>query len=419
MKREVDVLVIGAGSVGINSAFHLHGQGRHVEVVDKGEVCAGSSHGNAGWIVPSHSIPLAAPGVMWRGVRWMFNPESPFYIKPRLDRELLSWLWDFHRACNQRHVDRSIPLIRDLSLASLELFEELDGLEGLEFDFCQRGMLMLCPDQDSLKEAIEEAHHLRENGLEADILNPQQIRELEPNVRINAVGGVHFSQDAHLTPGHFVRRLARYIEQRGVKIHPSTEVLGFEKKYGRIATVRTTRGEFAPAEVVLAGGAWSSGLVEDLKLKLPIQAAKGYSITYEKPQNGPDVPLMLAGARVGVTPMGDKLRFAGTLELAGLDFSINRRRVQAILRAVPQYLPDLDLERLKLVEIWRGLRPCTPDGLPFLGRARAFENLVVAAGHAMIGLSLGPITGKLVSQLVAGEQTEMDLSALAVERFAR
>ena len=419
MKREVDVLVIGAGSVGINSAFYLNEQGRHVEVVDKGEVCSGSSHGNAGWIVPSHSIPLAAPGVMWTGIRWMFNPESPFYIKPRFDRDLLSWLWKFRRACNKSHVDRSIPLIRDLSLASLELFEKLDGLEGLEFDFAQRGMLMLCPDEDSLKEGIKEAHHLRESGLEAAILNPQQIRELEPNVRINAVGGVHFSQDAHVTPGHFVRRLARYIEQRGVKVHPSTEVLGFEKKGGRIATVRTTRGEFAPAEVVLAGGAWSSELVEDLELNLPIQAAKGYSITYERPQNCPDVPLMLAGARVGVTPMGDKLRFAGTLELAGLDFSINRRRVQAILRAVPQYLPDLDLDQLKLVEIWRGLRPCTPDGLPFLGRARAFENLVVAAGHAMIGLSLGPITGKLVSQLVAGEQTEIDLGALAVERFAR
>jgi D-amino-acid dehydrogenase len=417
MKREVDVLVIGAGSVGINCAYYLTERGRQVEVVDKGEVCAGSSHGNAGWIVPSHSFPLAAPGVILQGLKWMFNPESPFYIKPRFDRELLAWLWKFRRACNKRHRDRAMPLIRDLSLASLKLFEDLAQLEGLEFDFEQRGILMACPDEESLEEGIKEAHHLQEVGLKADILSPEQIRELEPNVQINAVGGVYFPQDAHVTPGRFVRGLARHVEQQGVKIHPSTEVLGFEKKGGRIASVKTTRGEFAAAEVVLAGGSWSSGIVGDLQLELPIQAAKGYSITFERPEKCPQVPIMLAGAKVGVSPMGDKLRFAGTLELAGMDFSINQRRVQAILRAVPRYLPDLDPERLKLVEIWRGLRPCTPDGLPFIGRARAWENLTVAAGHAMIGLSLGPITGKLVSQLVVGEETEIDLGALAVERF--
>ena len=240
---------------------------------------------------------------------------------------------------------------------------------------------------------------------------------MEPNTRIDAIGGVYFAQDAHLSPARFVRGLAQYAAQQGVEIHTSTEVLGFERDGGRIATVRTTRGDFAPSEVVLAGGPWSPDMARDLQLKLPIQPAKGYSITFKRPAKCPTLPIMLAGARVGVTPMGDTLRCAGTLELAGLDFSINKRRVEAILQAVPRYLPDLDPAQLELIEIWRGLRPCTPDGLPFLGRSRACKNLTVAAGHAMIGVSLGPITGKLVSQLVSKEEPEVDLSALAVERF--
>ncbi len=417
MKREVDVLVIGGGSVGINSAYYLAQQGRKVEVVDKGEVCSGCSHGNGGLVVPSHSVPLAAPGVMLQGIKWMFNPESPFYIKPRLDRALFSWLWKFRGACNTGQMQRAMPVLRDLSLASVRLFEELDALEGLDFDFEQRGVLMVCPSKKILEEGEKEAHHLREVGLEAEVLSPARIQELEPEIQINATGGVYFPQDAHLTPDRFVRGLARHVEEKGVKIHTSTEVLGFEKTGSMIYKVRTSRGDFAPGEVVLAGGSWSPGIAGDLQLKLPIQPAKGYSITYQRPEKCPRTPLMLAGARCGVTPMGDKLRFAGTLELAGLDFSINQRRVQAILKAVPRYLPDLDPAQLELVEIWRGLRPCTPDGLPFIGRPRTYQNLTIAAGHAMIGLSLGPITGKLVSQLVTREEPEMDLSVLAVERF--
>jgi len=415
--RKVDVLVIGGGVVGICTARYLRERGRQVAVVDKGEVCSGSSYGNAGLIVPSHSVPLAEPGVIAQGLRWLLRSESPFYIKPRFDRELISWLWKFRRACSRRHVQRSMPLIRDLHLESLRLFEELAACQELDFGFHGRGMMLVCKSEKGLEGVREEARLMQEIGLEAEFLDQAAVQELEPNVRFDVAGGVFYPQDAHLDPARFVRGLARHLEDQGVEIHMSTEVLGLATSGGRITAVETTKGDFAAAEVVLAGGAWSPGIVRDLPLRLPIQPAKGYSVTVERPAACPVVPFVLTEAKVAVTPMGEILRFAGTLEMAGLDLSINRRRVQAILRAVPRYLPDLDPDQLELVEIWRGLRPCTPDGLPFLGRCRAYRNLTVAAGHAMIGLSLGPVTGRLAAQVVMDEEPTIDLTALRVERF--
>jgi D-amino-acid dehydrogenase len=417
MTHDADVLIIGGGVIGICAAYYLKERGCTVTVIEKGEVCSGCSYGNAGLIVPSHSVPLAAPGMVAQGLRWMFNPESPFYIKPRLDRELFSWLWKFRGACNAGHVRRAMPIIRDLSLASLQLYKELAARDDLAFGFEHRGMLSVYRSAEHLKESSDEVRRLQDIGLEVSVLNGDEVRALEPRVRMNTAGGVFYRQDAHLTPAKFVRALAHAVEKKGAAIHPSTEVLGFETSGRRVATVRTTRGDFAAREVVLAGGTWSPGIARDLRINLPMQPAKGYSVTVKRPESSPLIPMVLAEARVGVTPMGETLRFAGTLELAGLDFSINQRRVRAILRAVPEYLPDLNPANLELIEIWRGLRPCTPDGLPYLGRARRYDNLTIAAGHAMIGVSLGPVTGKLVSQVVAGEPPRIDLAMFSVERF--
>ena len=195
--------------------------------------------------------------------------------------------------------------------------------------------------------------------------------------------------------------------------------MGFETSGKRVTQVKTTRGDFIFDQMIMAAGSWSPTLVRDLELHIPIQPAKGYSVTVKRPATAPAIPLSLSESRVIATPMiseqGTTLRFAGTLELAGLDFSINRRRVDAIMRAARTYLRGLD--DLETVEIWRGLRPCTPDGLPIIGRAQSFDNLIIATGHAMLGMSLGPITGKLVSQIACGEEPEIDIRPLRVERF--
>lgn len=414
MTQQVDVLVIGGGVVGICAAHFLQEQGRAVTVVEKDEVCAGSSYGNAGLIVPSHSVPLAEPGVIAQGLRWMFNPDSPFYIKWRWDRELVAWLWQFRKASTRRRVQQAMPLLRDMHLESLRLYQ--GWAAELGFAFGHEGRLLLCKTEQGLQHVREEAEQMQAIGLAVERVDAQQARQ-RAGVELDCVGGAFYAQDAHLDPARLVRALAARCVERGVQVHEKTEVLGFGKKGRRIQAVETTRGDFAATEVVLCSGAWSPGVARTLGLSLPVQPAKGYSVTFHKPDPCPAVPLMLVEARVGATPMGDKLRFAGTLELAGMDTSINRRRVAAIVHAVPRYVPAWTPDALDLIEVWRGLRPCTPDGLPFLGRAGAYDNLTVAAGHAMIGVSLGAVTGAVTARVVQGEKPGFDLSLCNVDRF--
>ncbi|NKB67809.1 MAG: FAD-dependent oxidoreductase [Candidatus Latescibacteria bacterium] len=411
------VVIIGGGVAGVCSAHYLLEAGHQVTLVERDEICAGSSYGNAGLIVPSHSVPLAAPGMIAKGVKWMFRPDSPFYIKPRLDGALLHWLWRFYRASRPDRMQRGLAVIRDLSLASRHLYDDLARLDGVYFDFAARGNLTVANTPAGLAGLVHEAQILQAAGVDAEVVGPKRMAELEAAVQIKALGGVYFAQDAHLSPDRFVRGLGAHVQARGGTIVSGQEVSGFVAQGRRIRGLQTVDGTQIPVadQVVLAGGSWSPGLAKMVQVDLPIQPAKGYSITCRQPPACPTTPIMLAEAKVGITPMGERLRLAGTLELAGMDFSINARRVEAIRRSVPQYLPQL--QGLDEIEVWRGLRPCTPDGLPFLGRARTWDNLTVAAGHAMIGISLGPITGRLVAQVVAGLDTEIPIEALRLDRF--
>ena len=417
MIRKTETLVIGAGAIGICCAFYLNQLGKNVTVVDKDNICAGASHGNAGLIVPSHSIPLAAPGVITKGLKWMFDPESPFYIKPRLDRQFLSWLWKFRGACTDANVNRALPVMSELNAASLELFDELAALEGVEFNLEKKGAVQIFKTRKEFDSGVKDARRLQEYGVESRVLEPNELATYIPKMRIAAVGGIFFPQDAQLIPDRLVHQLDGHIESNGVELLTSTEVLGFESSGRRVTTVATTRGNIEADKVIVAGGSWSDILARALKINMPMEPAKGYSVTYKRPPECPDIPLMLAEAKVVLTPMDDMLRIAGTLELAGFDMSINNRRLQAILKAVPEYFPDFTTGELELIEIWRGLRPCSPDGLPYIGRPRRYENVIIATGHGMKGISLAPVTGQIVSQLAAHEQPQFDMTALRVERF--
>lgn len=417
MKEKQDIFIIGGGVIGVCSAYYLAKQGFEVTLVEKGEIAAGSSYGNAGLVVPSESFPLAAPGVLSLGLKWMLDPESPFYIKPRFDPEFMRWLWRFRSYCKEEPLRKAIPLFRDMQRASLELYHELMREEDIECHFEQRGLLVLFTSKREFEEKLHHLHLLQEYGLKAELLDTSRVREMVPMVSPNIVGVIHQLEDAHLDPALFVRGLADRAAALGVTILTNTEVLGLEKTGKQITSVNTTRGDYHPQQVVLAAGSWSSQLARDLRLKLPLQPAKGYSVTIKRPAEFPNIPLYLGDSRVVATPMGPHLRFAGTMELAGFDFSINQRRVKAILRAADQYL--VGLEEKEVVEIWRGMRPCPPDGLPYIGRTRSIENLIVATGHSYLGLSMGPITGKLVTQIMCGEMPQIDLSAMQVDRFGR
>jgi D-amino-acid dehydrogenase len=409
------IVVIGGGVIGVCAAYELARRGLPVTLVERGDVAAGSSYGNAGLVVPSHSVPLAAPGVLRQGLRWMLDADSPFYVRPRPRRDLVRWLLRFRRSCTEAHVRRALPVLRDLSRASLDRYRELAALPGLDFGFRQDGVLAVFRTPAGLAHGRHEAALLESAGIAAKVLDGAEARSLEPALREGLAGGVHFPDDAHLTPDRFVRGLARIAGALGARVLTGTEVLGLAVRGRAIAQVQTTRGDLDADQVVLAAGSWSPALARAAGLDLPLEPAKGYSVTVDRPPDGPHMPVLLGEARVAVTPMGDALRFAGTLELAGLDLGVSARRVAAIRRAVPEYLARGAGTRLR--EIWRGLRPCSPDGLPYVGRTRRSENLVVATGHAMVGISLGPITGALVAQVVARETPALDLAPLSPDRF--
>lgn len=417
MNTEADVLIIGSGAIGVCSAYYISKQGLKVVLVDKGEVCSGGSYGNAGLIVPSHCMPFAVPSVLPNAWKWLFTPDGPIYLKPRMNHDLWMWIWRFREACSERHLRSAMPLLRELLLESARLFEDLIHCEGLSFGYEKTGYLRLYKTATGLREGAEEVELVRSIGVNGQLLDGDQVRQLEPSLRIDAIGGVSYPEDAHLVPGRFVRGLADRLASQGVQVLPSTEVFDFETVGRKITRVKTTRGDFAAKEIVLAAGSWVPEIIRNLGIQLPIQGAKGYSFTFEKPERWPAIPFSLGEAGVAVTAMGELLRISGTFAVVGLDLSWNRARMRAMLREVPTYLPDLEPKNLELKEVWRGLRPCSPDGLPFLGRSPKYENLVVAAGHAMIGVSLSPITGKLISQVVMGDRPSIDLTGLRVNRF--
>ncbi len=409
MTKQEDILIIGGGVIGVCAAYYLTVQGQPVTLVEKDDICAGSSYGNVGWIANGHAIPLAAPGMLTQGLKWLLDPGSPFYIKPRLDFDLIRWLWQFGAACNKKQMRRGIPTLLALSRTSTELFERLIADEGLDFGFERKGLLHLFTDRHTFEKAAEEADLLAEFGVETTVLDQTGVRQMEPNVLSAVANGIYYPDYAHLIPDKFVKEVARAAEGRGTRFSANTEVLGFETSGRRISAVVTTRGNFKPDQVVLAAGAWSSLLARNLGFRLPMQPAKGYSVTFKRPPTCPSLPLSLDKHKVAVTPMGDMLRFSSTLELVGFDDSINRRRLAATRQAAGEYLPDMtDLE---LLEIWRGFRPASSDGLPIIKRSNRFENLILATGHGMLGITHGPITGKLVSQIIANNPPDIDVAS--------
>jgi D-amino-acid dehydrogenase len=297
------------------------------------------------------------------------------------------------------------------------LFDDLAALDELNFGFEKNGILEIFNTHKGFEKGVEDAQRLQEYGVEHKILENDEFKQYIQGMRTTAVGGIFFPGDAHLVPDQFVRQIARQIENKGVHLLTSTEVLGFKTSGRKVTTVKTTRGNISVEEVVLAGGSWSSAIARELQINVLMAPAKGYSVTYKRPPGIPSVPLVMAEAKVVLTPTSDWLRVAGTLELAGFDMSINKRRLHAMLSAVPAYFPDFDADTLELIEIWRDLRPCSPDGLPYIGRPRLYDNLIISTGHGMKGISLAPITGKIVAQLASDQRPAIDISALNIERF--
>ena len=412
------VHIIGGGVIGLFSAWYLQEAGCEVTIIDKGDLSDGCSYGNAGMVVASEFIPLAAPGVIAKGLRWMFNSQSPFYINPRLNLELAQWLWQFYRSCTTAKVNRAMPFLRDFNHLSKVLFQEIAA--GEEFDFCfeEKGLLYLFRTIKAQKEQKETVDKANELGVEAQFLNASEVQQIEPGIKLDVLGGVFYPDDAHLYPNQLMEQLRVVLKAKGVSFLPQKEVIGFRAEKGKIDQIVLKGGEQLSVEqVVLAGGSWSAEILKQLKLKMLMQDGKGYSFTLKEQTIRPGIPTLFAEAKVAITPMGDDLRIGGTLEISNHDPVVHRSRMQGILASLPAYYPELNIPTPSVESIWHGYRPCTPDGLPYLGRYQEIDNLIVATGHAMMGITQGPVTGKLVSELLTKDKTTLDIGLLAPRRF--
>lgn len=416
MTTKTDVLIIGGGSIGLNCAYYLQKNGRSVTILDQKQIAAGSSAGNAGHIVPSHIIPLAAPGMIGMALKWMLNPDSsPFSMKISLDPAYIAWLFQFSMACSAANVERAIPPLKSLGLLSAQNFTDMVTEENFDCHYSQTGLLFLYKSEAAFESGKHEADLLHQNGLPAEVLDRAAVHAREPSALASVIGGVHFTGDASLNPASFLLQLAKRVREQGAVIYENTPVSSIESANGKITLVRTNTDDFEPQLVVLAAGAWSPQVVRGLGLNIPIQPARGYSMSMPATKNMPKQALLLGEKRVAVTPMGDILRFTGRLELSPLDTTVSQKQIAGIESAVREYI-QMD-EKLEINETWAGLRPTTPDGLPIIGFSPKHANLLLASGHAMLGLSLGPGTGQVVAELARGAKPAFDLGPLQAKRF--
>lgn len=416
MDSDPDVLVIGGGVVGLSCAYHLRRDGASVVVVERGAVAGpeSCSYGNTGF-VGTQSAPLAGPGVLSLGLRWLSSASSPFHVRARPDPDLLRWLWHFRAACTEEAARAGAALLEDMKRRSMEILRELCAGGGLASTFSARGLVVAYRTPREFEKACRAAPSAATRGVRLRVLDPAALAALEPGVEWDVCGAVHDEDAACLRAPEFVLELARLVEAMGVEILAHSPVVGFDAADGRVAAVRTGRGSIRPREVVIAAGAWSAQWARRLGVRLELQPARGYCVTAGRPRGAPRLPVLLSEGRVAVMPLGDRVRFGGTLELAGMDGAVSRRRVEGIRRTVQEYLPRL--ESTETLEVWSGLRPCTPDGLPLIGRAEPYRNLSIACGHGHIGMGLAPITGRLIAQIVAGERPDMDLAPFRVGRY--
>lgn len=410
-----NVIVIGGGVIGLCSAYYLQKEGHQVTIIDQSNLDVGASYVNAGYLTPSHIIPLSAPGVMKQGLKWMFNPSSPLYIKPRLELDFLKWIWAFNKSCNASHVKKSTSVIKDISLLSQELFDDIKKSENFTFHYDKKGLLMLCQTEKMLKNELKITKLVKEEGIEAKIINTDELKQLEPNVEINAIGASYFKSDHHTTPNEFMKEMKVYLKELGVQFFKNEKVKDLELKDGEIQSIITDKQKLNADEFVLAAGSWSSLLSKKLGLKLLLQAGKGYRINTANP-TGITIPAIMAESKVAVTPMHGFTRFAGTMEIAGINQNINKVRVDAIANAATRYYPNIKLTEHEKDKAACGLRPVSPDGLPYIGKSKKCNNLTIATGHAMMGWSMATATGKLVSEIISEQKPTLNLDPFHPDR---
>jgi D-amino-acid dehydrogenase len=412
------ITIVGGGVIGLCCAYYLNKQGFEITLIDRHDITDGCSFGNMGYVSPSHFIPLASPGIISQGLKWMLTPSSPFYIKPRLSWDLFRWGLTFWKSANAETLNQNIPPLNELLQLSRQLMKDFKNDLNGSFDLIEKGIWTLYKNEktgDHEKHLVDQGQKL---GLKAIVCSAEEVQSREPEVQMDIMGGVLWIDDCHLDSGKFMKGLHEHLQNHGVRFLLNTEVVAVEKNNQKITAILTHKEKIETDELIIAAGSWTPEVTKLAGINLLMQPGKGYSVVYENLEKNLQLPAILIEARAAMTPIGRSLRIGGTMELSGHSDNILPKRVNAIYEAVKKYFPDLKIERPEPEKAWFGYRPVTPDGLPYIGKHRNYSNLTIAGGHAMLGLSAAAATGKLVNEIISHQPTTIDISAFDVQRFS-
>jgi D-amino-acid dehydrogenase len=413
------IVIIGAGTIGLHCAYFLNKNGHEVEIIEAASESdtSGCSHGNCGLIVPSHFVPLASPGMLKSGMKMIFDTKSPVSLPLLKNIGNIPWFLKFMKAANTEHVRRTSPALFSLNAESKKLYSEIHRQYPENFEWQEKGLLMTCTTSKGFKEEIETAKIASDLGIETKILDAGGLKNIEPDVKFNVSGAVWYECDAHIQPAKYIQWLKNELKSKGVQFHYQTHLVNLKTQHGKIVKAETETTNFIADEFVLAAGIYSKELAKNLGLSLPLISGKGYSINFPDSNLKLSIPVILTEAKVALTPFANSLRLGSGMEFNGKTGQINLRRVQEMLDRTHNALPGFPKFEAHKLKVWEGLRPVTPDGVPLIGRTKQIENLLVAAGHAMMGVSLAPITGKIISDFVDGKQRDSYSKILSPNRF--
>lgn len=411
------VVIIGAGVIGLSCAYYLQNAGCEVIVLEQNDGNNNCSFGNAGYISPSHFIPLASPGIVAQGLKWMLNSTSPFYIKPRLNYDLLRWSYHFYKNANETIAHKNAVDLNNILQLSRQLTMDLSIALNQSFQLETKGCLMLYQREKTAKHEADLAVEAQRFNLDTQILSKKEVQLMESNVQVNVLGGVYYPIDCHLHPGKLMNSLKTHLLHQGVTIINHEEVKDFEVIHQKVHSVITNNQIFYPDHIVVASGSWLDVLSKKLGIDILLQAGKGYSTTYENLVKNLLYPAILVDDRVALTPFSNALRVGGTMELSGINHTIDMKRIFPMIQATNRYYPDLNLEAPQKEKVWSGLRPCSPDGLPYIGNSTHLQNVTIVGGHAMLGISLAAASGHLVKQLIFKEKPCISMEAFRINRY--
>ncbi len=407
-------IIVGGGIVGVCSAWYLARRGGRVTLLEQGNIADNASAGNAGIVALGH-LPLPRPGLAAKVIRWMLDARSPLYVPPRFDLELWSWFWRFHRACTKTHVKHCLQVLAELGRYSLDCWEQILAAENLATDWRRGGWLDVFRSEAGRRHVLGDADIVRQYGFTCEQLSGAQLRETDAAFADDVQGAVRYTESTSLDPGRFLTALAARLPDHGVVVRESTSVRKLIVKGSTCKGVILDNGNRLDAdEVVLAAGTWTTQLARCIGVNVPMQAGKGYHLDLVAPTPCVRSACVLAETLVAVNPLQKFLRLAGTVEFSGINNRLHERRLRMLLSGAKNYFKKL--QSVEIVDSWCGLRPCTSDGLPVIGRVPGREGLVIATGHAKMGLTHGPATGRIVADLVLDRRTDLDISAFRIDR---